>query len=174
MVDSLIDTIAAYGSDIDPETVPADLMDTLVNLTKDQAVTIGEAMRVGYVIKKTGTVYAYNHMGNSLAAAIFYTGSDESVAKDCALQVAAMAPLYVSMDDISSDRIDELKAEFAADPSLASKPENMRDQIVAGKVQKAVQEDILLEQVSIKDQSKKIKEILPQGFVVTSFLRVSI
>lgn len=174
LVDSLLDTVAAYSGDIDPEQVPADLMDSLVNLTKDQAVTIGEAMRIGYVIKKQWNAYAYNHMGNTLASAIFYEGTDEGVAKDVALQVAAMAPTFVSVDHVPADRVASLRTEFEADASLANKPENIRAQIVEGKIQKALQDDILLEQVSIKDQSKKIKELLPNGFSVVSFLRVSI
>ncbi len=174
LVDSLVDAVAAYNNDVDPASVPEDLINTLTTLVKDQVVTIGEAMNIGYVIKKTGTVYAYNHMGNTLASAIFYEGESEQFAKDCALQVAAMAPLFVSIDDVSQDRVDALKAEFLADESLANKPENMKEQIVNGKVQKALQDDVLLEQVSIKDQSKKIKELLPQGFVIRELLRVSI
>ena len=137
-------------------------MTSLTTLVKDQAATIGEAMNIGYIIKKSGQAYAYNHMGNTLASAIFYEGTDENVAKDCALQVAAMAPEFVSVNDVSGDRISKLKAEFEADESLANKPEAIRAQIVEGKIQKSLQDDILLEQVSIKDPSKKIKEILPQ------------
>lgn len=173
LVDSLVATIAAYNGDVDPEHVPADLLESLQTLVKDQAVTIGEAMNVAYVYKKAANAYAYNH-GGLLSAVVFFDGSDEEVAKNIALQVAAMNPLFVSIDDVPSDRIAQLKAEFAADESLANKPENIRDQIIEGKVQKAVQDEILLEQVSIKDQSKKIKELLPAGFVVHSFTRVAI
>lgn len=112
-------------------------------------------------------------MGNTLAAAVFYQG-DELFAKDCALQVAAMDPSFISLDDVDADRIAQLRSEFEADESLMNKPENIRKQIIEGKVQKAVQDEILLEQVSIKDQSKKMKELMPASFVVQSFLRVSI
>lgn len=173
LVDSLVSATAQYAGDVDPEQVPADLMDTLQTLVKDQAVTIGEAMKIAYVYKTKAHAYAYNH-GGSLSSVVFYDGSDDEVAKTVALQVAAMNPLFVSIDDVPTDRIAQLKSEFAADESLSNKPENIRDQIVEGKVQKAVQDDILLEQASIKDQSKKIKELLPAGFVVKSFLRVSI
>lgn len=173
LVDSLIATIADYQGTIDPENIPADLMTTLDTLVKDQTMTIGEAMRVSYVYKTQGHAYAYNH-GGVLSAVVLYDGSDEEVAKAVALQVAAMSPTYVSLADVPADRIAQLKAEFSADESLANKPENIRDQIVEGKVQKALQDDILLEQVAIKDQSKKVKELLPSGFVVHSFLRVSI
>ena len=173
LVDSLIATVAQYNGDVDPEQVPSDLMDNLQTLVKDQWVTIGEAMNIAYVYKKAENAYAYNH-GGALSAIVFFDGSDEDVAKTVALQVAAMNPLFVSLDDVPADRIDILRAEFTADESLANKPENIRDQIIEGKIQKAVQEDILLEQVSIREQSKKIKDLLPEWFVVKSFLRVSI
>lgn len=173
LVDTLIDSVLAYNGDVDPEQVPAELLEQLQTLVKDQAVTIGEAMNIGYVYKKSANAYAYNH-GGALSAVVFFDGSDEEVAKTIALQVAAMVPTFVSLDEVPAERIAELKAEFAADESLANKPENIRDQIIEGKVQKAVQDDILLEQVSIKDQSKKIKELLPAGFTIHSFIRVAI
>lgn len=173
LVDSLVATVSSYSGDVDAESIPADLMAQLETLVKDQAATIGEAMRIAYVYKTSANAYAYNH-GGLLSSVVFFDGSDDEVAKIVALQVAAMNPLFVSIDDVPSDRIAQLKSEFAADESLANKPENIRAQIVDGKVQKAVQDDILLEQVSIKDQSKKIKELLPAGFVIKSFLRVAI
>lgn len=173
LVDSLIATVAKYSDDVNPESIPANLMAELEKLVKDQAATIGEAMNIAYVYKTSANAYAYNH-GGSLSSVVFFDGSDDEVAKTIALQVAAMNPLFVSLDDVPSDRIAQLTAEFSADESLANKPENIREQIVSGKVQKAVQDDILLEQVSIKDQSKKIKELLPAGFIVKSFLRVGV
>lgn len=173
LVDTLLDAIAGFTGDVNPESVPAELMDTLQTLVTDQTVAIWEAMNIVYVYKTSGQAYAYNH-GGKLSAVVFYEGSDEEVAKTVALQVAAMNPTYTSIDDVSSDRLDTLKVEFSADPSLANKPENIRDQIVAGKVQKAVQDEILLEQVSIKEQTKKVKEVLPAGFKVISFLRIAI
>ena len=46
LVDSLVDVVANHNGDIDPESVDETLMETLQNLVKDQAVTIGEAMRI--------------------------------------------------------------------------------------------------------------------------------
>lgn len=177
LVDSLLNAISLYNWEINPDSVDEALMDTLMNLVKDQAVTIWEAMKIGYVIKQSandGSVYAYNHMGNTLASAIFYHGSDDVVAKDCALQVAAMAPMYVSVQDVPSDRISTLTAEFTEEMASSDKPADIKAKIIEWRVQKSLQDDILLEQVSIKDQAKKIKEILPQWFVITSMLRVSI
>ncbi len=174
LVDSLLDVIAAHASDVNPDAVDEALTDALMGLVKDQAVTIGEAMRIWYVIKKSGNAYAYNHMGNTLASAIFYEGTDENVAKDVALQVAAMAPEYVSVQDVPADRIEKLTAELNEEMASSNKPADIKAKIIEWRIQKSLQDDILLEQVSIKDQAKKIKETLPQGFTVLSMLRVSI
>lgn len=101
-------------------------------------------------------------MGNTLASAIFYEGTDEEVAKACALQVAAMNPMYVSIDAVPADRIAALTTEFTEEMANVDKPADIKAKIIEGRVQKAIQDDILLEQVSIKDQTKKIKEMLPQ------------
>jgi elongation factor Ts len=177
LVDSLLNAISLWASDVNPDNVDESLTEILTNLVKDQAVTIGEAMRIWYVIKQTATewsVYAYNHMGNTLASAIFYQWSDDDVAKNCALQVAAMAPMYVSVQDVPAERISSLTAEFTEEMASSDKPADIKAKIIEGRVQKSLQDDILLEQVSIKDQAKKIKELLPQWFVISSMLRVAI
>ncbi len=173
LVDSLLEAIAAYQGDVDPDHVSGDLLDRLNDLVKDKAVTIGEAMNIDYVYKTTKKAYVYNH-GGSLSAVVFYEWNDEIAAKALALQVAAMDPRFVSIDQVPQERMNELRSEFESDESLANKPEAIRNQIIEGKIHKAVQEDILFEQVAITDQTKKIKDLLPSWFVVHSFLRVSI
>jgi elongation factor Ts len=104
-------------------------------------------------------------MNNALSAAIIYTTADGAVyndaAKDICLQIAAMNPLSITMADISTDRIDALRAEFTEEMKESGKPTDMIAKIVEGKVSKAVQDDVLLEQISIKDQTKKIKDTVP-------------
>lgn len=174
LVDQLIEAVANWEDDnVDVDSVPEELMTLLTTMVKDQTATIGEAMSVGYVYKNTGKAYVYNHNG-AVSAIIFYTGEDESVAKSLALQVAAMNPQYISLDDVPSKVKDELRAEVSKDESLSNKPEEIRDQIVEGKVKKSLQADVLLEQASIVDQSKKVKDLLPQGFSINAILRVAI
>lgn len=174
LVDQLLSLIAAQSSDVQPDAVPESLMDSMTTVLKDNAVTIGENMRIAYVIKRTGQAYVYNHMGNTIAAAVFYTGDAEAVAKDCALQVAAMNPLYVSIDNVDPSRVAQLTQEFTEEVAASGKPAEIVSKIVEGKVQKALQDDVLLEQVSIKEPSKKVKELFPQGFSITDMIRVSV
>lgn len=177
LVDQIMYIIANESQDIDPDSVSESLMDRINTVLKDNAVTIGENMKVGYIIKKSGQSYAYNHTGNTLASAIFYTGEWDATTqfvKDCALQIAAMNPLYISTDNVDPERISKLTAEFTEEMVWVDKPADIKAKIIEGRVQKSLQDDILLEQVSIKDWAKKVKELQPQWCNLLSMIRVSI
>lgn len=117
-------------------------------------------------------------MGNTIASAVFYEGVTgdiaQQAAKDAALQVAAMNPYYISMETVPADRVTVLRAEFEEEMANSSKPADIMAKIIDGKISKALQDDVLLEQMSIKDQAKKMKEILPAGMTLVSMVRVSI
>lgn len=69
-------------------------------------------------------------MGNTLASAIFYEGTDENIAKDCALQVAAMAPEYISVQDVPADRISKLTTELNEEMVSSDKSANIKAKII--------------------------------------------
>ncbi len=85
-----------------------------------------------------------------------------TVAKDCALQIAAMNPTYLCREEVPASVLDEEKkillAQMAEDPKMASKPEQVRVKIVEGKVGKYYSENCLLEQDFVKDPSMSITE----------------
>ena len=85
-----------------------------------------------------------------------------TVAKDCALQIAAMNPAYLCREEVPASVLDEEKkillAQMAEDPKMASKPEQVRVKIVEGKVGKYYSENCLLEQDFVKDSSMSITE----------------
>lgn len=84
-----------------------------------------------------------------------------------------MNPTYISMNDIPNTEKESKKQEYMADPTLANKPNDIKEKIVEGKLYKYFQEDVLLEQVSIKDQTKLVKDILG-NMKITKILRVTI
>lgn len=131
-------------------------------------------MKIGGVIVTNQKALVYNHPGNKVASLIFFEGDDDSVAKELALQVTAMNPMYVSFDQIDKDEITKLTEEFTAELKAAGKPEAMIAQIVEGKVKKALADGVLLEQEYIRDGSKKVKEIIPVSMKVTKFVRMAI
>lgn len=134
----------------------------------------GENMKIGAVLLTAKPAFVYNHPGNRVATVVEYIGDDESVAKEIALQVTAMNPLYVSFDEVDKDEIAKLTEEFSAELKAAGKPEAMIAGIVEGKIKKALAENVLLEQEYIRDPAKKIKDLLPAGFQVIGFKRIAL
>ncbi len=109
-----------------------------------------------------GTIASYIHQGGRLGVIVevncetdFVARTDrfQQFAKDVALNVAAMKPQYVSVDDVPEDlkqREREVYAEQAMD-----RPENAREKIVEGKLAKYLSEICLLEQPFFRDATEK-------------------
>ena len=78
------------------------------------------------------------------------------------MQIAAMAPKYATAEDIPSDIYEAKKQELLASESLQNKPENMREQIVAGQLKKHFAEQVLSEQAFVLDDSKTVGELIKE------------
>lgn len=87
-------------------------------------------------------------------------------AHQIAMQIAAMAPKYATMDDIPSDVYEAKKAELLESESLKSKPEAMREQIVDGQLKKYFAEQVLAEQAFVLDDSKTVGELIKEQIVL--------
>lgn len=144
----------------------------LENILKDNFVTIGENMQIIDAFVRNETAYVYRHPGDKVAAIVFYQGDAEK-AKQVALQAAAMNPSYLSIDQIPAEKVKELQTMFAEEIKDSGKPADIIEKIVQGKLQKEWSELVLLEQVSIVDDSKKVKDLL-DGTTVTGFIRFAI
>jgi len=171
------------------ETQAADineLKSTLLNgVTVEQAVTersgiTGEKMELDfYEFVKGESTVAYIHPGNKLATIVAFNQAniDAQVAKDIAMQVAAMNPLAVTKDSISAETIEKEK-EIAKDKARQTgKPENILDKIAEGAIVKFYQDSVLLEQEFIKDSKITVAQYLSnesKGLTVTAFKRVTL
>jgi len=82
-------------------------------------------------------------------------------AHQIAMQIAAMAPKYATMDDIPSDVYEAKKTELLESESLKSKPEAMREQIVDGQLKK-----YFAEQAFVLDDSKTVGELIKEQIVL--------
>ena len=81
----------------------------------------------------------------------------KELAHQLAMQVAAMAPEYVSEEDIPAEEVERVKAELLASEDLQKKPENMREQIVAGQLKKHFADKVLMSQTYILDDSMTVE-----------------
>jgi elongation factor Ts len=123
-------------------------------------------------------VVAYNHPGNKLASMVgFNIATNDDVARDVAMQVAAMAPVAVSADEIPATLIAKEK-EIARELAIQEgKPADMADKIADGRVNKWFKEAALLEQAFIKDNKVSIQQYLTsveKGLTVNEFRRIAL
>ena len=146
----------------------------------EQTGVIGEKIELSYFNKiNAETVIGYIHPGNKLATLVGFNkaGVDINVAKDVAMQVAAMAPVAVDKDSVSQEVIDKELAIAKEKFRLEGKPEAMLDKIAQGALNKFFQESTLLNQTYVKDGKISIKEFLSQndkGLTVTAFDRYTL
>lgn len=116
-----------------------------------------------------GIVEVYGHPGGRVGVMVELNCETDFVARnesfqelahDLALQVAAAQPQYISMDDVPQDVLDGELDVLRAQARAEGKPEEMIDKIVAGRLNKFYEELCLLEQPFIKDDKRKIKDLL--------------
>ncbi|WP_294080631.1 translation elongation factor Ts [Proteiniphilum sp. UBA5384] len=153
---------------------------SVAQLITDKIGATGEKMQLGFYEYITAPyVISYIHMGNKLATIVGFNKAevDEHVAKDVAMQVAAMNPIAVTPGGIPAE-VKEKELEIARDKAReAGKPENLLDRIAEGALQKFYKESTLLQQEYVKDTKKNIEQLLKESdkeLEVTVFKRVSL
>ena len=128
-------------------------LDAAIALLKEKGVAkaAGRAGREA----RDGLISSYIHAGGKLGVLIEVNSETDFVARnedfqklvrDIAMQVAGMGPKYVSIDAIPAEELEVKKAELLADESLQSKPEEIRERIVEGQLNKWYKEVVLYEQ----------------------------
>ena len=171
------------------ETKPADL-DALKN-TDLGGMTVAEGVveKIGVIGEKIDLAYygkmeaaylqPYIHPGNKLASLVGFNKEDVDlqVAKDIAMQVAAMNPVAVDEADVPADIIEKEKEIGREQARREGKPENLLDRIAEGKLKKFFKESTLMNQDFIKESKKNIRTYLKENdpeLKVTGFLRYSL
>jgi len=179
MFQELVQTILEKLLDVSSNVSSLDELDAMIAdglhaLVADAIAKIGENLRLVDVYIWSDLVYVYNHPGNKVVSVIYYTGWNEDVAKDIALQVAAMNPVYLTMDEISQEEKDAVIVWEREALTNSGKPADIVDKILLGKMQKAFAESVLLEQEFIRDAAKKVKEIIPADMTIQKYIRWSV
>jgi elongation factor Ts len=87
----------------------------------------------------------------------------KKLAHDLAMQVAAMAPTYISRDDVSPDVLEEEKEVLRKWAESQGRPPKAVEKMVEGKLENFFANVCLLEQPFIKDEEKKVKDIIAEA-----------
>ena len=151
---------------------------TVAEKVLEQTGVIGEKIEISAQLIEDVQVSSYIHAGSRLATLVgFNAVTDHQVARDVAMQVAAMSPLAVDKDGIDQETIDR-ELEIAKDLARQEgKPEEMLEKIAFGRLNKFYKENTLLNQAFIKDGKKTVAQYLQDqhdSLSVTCFKRVGL
>ncbi|MFD2657173.1 translation elongation factor Ts [Gracilibacillus thailandensis] len=119
---------------------------------------------------------AYIHMGGNIGVVTVLEGTtDEQVAKDIAMHVAAVNPKYLSRDAVSAEDVEKEREVLKTQALNEGKPEHIVEKMVEGRLNKFFEEICLLEQSFVKDPDQKVKQIAKNhNATVKSFVRYEV
>jgi len=132
---------------------------------------VGEKIELSrFAIEKSenGLVVDYVHMGSKLGVLVRFDNSGDAntelagIGKDIAMQVAAMNPICVKREEVPSDTINKEIEIYKEISRKEGKPEQILEKIATGKLNKFYQENCLIEQAYIKDNSKSVNDLLKE------------
>ncbi len=190
-VDQVADTIIESNpADIDAlkaTTVAGGTM-TVDEALQELFLKIRENLQIRRFTRLEGILVPYIHAGGKIGVLVKAespagaTDAVLTVAKDCALQAAAMSPTYLKREDVPDSVLEEEKkivmAQMAEDPKMASKPEQVLEKIAAGKVGKYYEENCLLEQDFVKESKMNVQQYIDDAakkagttIAITQFVR---
>lgn len=139
---------------------------TVEEYLKGKIAIIGEKIAIRRFVKyeTNGFLESYIHLGGKLGVMLDMNGEATSEAKEAAhdvtLQIAFTKPAYLTKDEVSADTIEKEKEVLKQQAINEGKPEAIAEKMVMGRIKKFYEENCLVEQAFIKDDSKKIADLV--------------
>ena len=141
---------------------------TVTEQQQEMILVIGENIKVRrFSFFTEGVSVPYIHAGGKIGVLVNLevSGMDATeVGKDVAMQIAALNPRFWDKSQVTQDVLDEEKkimmVQMENDPKMASKPEQVREKIVMGKLNKFYAENCLLQQEFVKDGSMTVEQYI--------------
>ncbi|WP_026674256.1 translation elongation factor Ts [Alkalihalobacterium bogoriense] len=147
---------------------------------KGQIAKIGEkiSLRRFEVVEKTDNdaFGSYLHMGGRIGVLTVIAGNtDEELAKDVAMHIAAIKPVYVNRDGVPADEVDREREVLKQQALNEGKPANIVEKMVEGRLSKFFEQVCLVDQPFVKDGDQKVgKYVQNKGGEVKSFVRYEV
>ena len=118
-----------------------------------------------------GLVESYIHPGSRVGVLVevncatdFVARNDEfkTLVHEIALQIAAASPVAVDVDEVDQAWLDKEREAYRAEADVATKPKDIQDKIIDGRLQKRLQEVVLMKQPYVKDPAKSIEQLVKE------------
>lgn len=168
-VKTVAETVAAVNpADMDAllaaQAVGHDM--SVEDLRKEKVLTIGENIKIRRFQRYDGVVVSYIHMGGKIAVLVKFDTSAEvaakaefqEYAKNIAMQIAAVNPLYLNSSVVPADVIEHERKIATEQAASTGKPANVIEKMVDGKIKKYFKEVCLVEQEYVKDNKLSIQQ----------------
>ena len=137
---------------------------------KEKIASIGEKITIRRFVRYEGNVATYIHNGK-IGVLLETSVADADLSKDICLHIASSAPEFVSRNEIPAEVIAEERRIEMGKEDLAKKPEQIREKIVEGRVNKLMAERCLLEQPFVKNPDMTIEQLTSGKLDVVRFTR---
>jgi elongation factor Ts len=133
---------------------------------------LAQASKKALRTAREGVIHSYIHPGSKVGVMLEVNCETDFVARnemfknlvhDIALHIAALAPLYVSREDVPKEILDKERELYKKQALNEGKPENIIDKIAEGKLKKYYEENCLLDQPFVKDSDKKIEDLVKEN-----------
>ncbi|MEU5870023.1 translation elongation factor Ts [Glycomyces sp. NPDC047369] len=152
---------------------------TVAEVIAEESVKLGEKLALGRVGSLEGEVSVYLHrkaadLPPAVGILVSYTG-DAEAARQAGMQAAAMRPKYLTSDEVPAEIVETEKRVALETAKEEGKPERAWDKIVEGKVNAYYRDFVLLDQTSVLDNKKTVRQVLADaGTEVTGFIRFEV
>ena len=137
---------------------------------------IGENIIVRKVKKITGEVLeSYIHSNKKIAAGVSLEQGSPEIAKEVAMHIAATNPKVLSPEDLDESYINSEREIFKSQVEKEDKPEEIKEKMIQGKLNKQLADVSLLKQPFVKDPSKSVEAFLSESNTkISSFIRIEV
>ncbi|BCJ66984.1 translation elongation factor Ts [Polymorphospora rubra] len=157
---------------------------TVADTVLEQSAKIGEKLVLNRFAKVDGTVAVYLHrkaqdLPPQVGVIVEYAGkSDEAAdadARGVAMQIAAMRPKFLTRDEVPAETVESERRIAEQSAREEGKPEAAISKIIEGRVNAFFKDNVLLEQASVTDNKKSVKQVITEaGIDVTRFVRFEV
>ena len=151
----------------------------LSDIISEKVATIGEKLsfrRFEVLEKEDSQIFGtYSHMGGKIVTLVVLEGNDAELAKDIAMQAAAMRPLYLNRDEVPAERIEKERAVLTEQAENEGLDQNKLPMIVNGRLNKFFEEICLVDQGFIKENKMKVsKYVESKNSNIVKFVRYEV
>ncbi|RQX18152.1 elongation factor Ts [Micromonospora ureilytica] len=156
----------------------------IADLIQEQSAKIGEKLVLNRFARVEGTTAVYLHrkaqdLPPAVGVLVSYTGKTDEAgdadARGVAMQIAAMRPKYLTRDEVPAEVVESERRIAEQTAREENKPAAALPKIVEGRVNSFFKDFVLIEQSSVSDNKKSVKQLLAEaGIEVTRFVRFEV